>query len=132
MTMIREFVTWGVILIKRGQKCLLRLAIRFFLKPQPYVQSSLAPCAHQKLAFKYFGSYMIIDKIGHVAYKLKLPDACSIHPIFHVCHLKKMVSPNRAVASTLPHNSFVHQFPEAVLDTHMLRRGNAVTLLVSL
>jgi len=31
-----------------------------YLKLQPYVQSSLAPRAHQKLAFKYFGPFSII------------------------------------------------------------------------
>jgi hypothetical protein len=41
-----------------------------FLKLRPYVQSScLAPRANQKLAFKLFGPFTIIDKIGAVAYK---------------------------------------------------------------
>lgn len=41
-----------------------------YLKLQPYVQSSLAPRAHQKLSFRYFGPHKILDKIGAVAYKL--------------------------------------------------------------
>jgi hypothetical protein len=34
-----------------------------FLKLQPYIQTSVAPRANQKLAFKFFGPFKIIDKI---------------------------------------------------------------------
>lgn len=34
-----------------------------FLKLQPYVQTSLAPRAHQKLAFKFFGPYRIMARL---------------------------------------------------------------------
>lgn len=62
-----------------------------FLKLQPYVQSSLAPRSNQKLAFKFFGPYEIVSRIGACAYELKLPDGCSIHPVFHVSQLKPFV-----------------------------------------
>jgi ribosomal protein L21E len=52
---------------------------KVFLKLQPYVHSLLISRANQKRAFKYFGPYTIIDRIGSVAYKLKLPDNCAIH-----------------------------------------------------
>lgn len=55
-----------------------------FLKLQPSVQTSLAPCANQKLVFKYFGPLKIVTKIGTMAYKLQLPSSSSIHPLFHV------------------------------------------------
>jgi hypothetical protein len=74
---------------------------KVFVKLQPYVQSSLACRAHQKLAFKYFGSYTIQEKIGSVAYKLNLPTDSAIHPVFHINHLKKLVSTS-AVSSVLP------------------------------
>jgi hypothetical protein len=44
-----------------------------YLKLQPYVQSSLAPRAHQKLSLHYFGPYKVVERIGSVAYKLELP-----------------------------------------------------------
>jgi hypothetical protein len=38
-----------------------------FLKIQPYVQSSLSHRANQKLAFKFFSPFQIVQKIGPVA-----------------------------------------------------------------
>ncbi|XP_039811591.1 uncharacterized protein LOC120674480 [Panicum virgatum] len=37
---------------------------RVYLKLQPYVQSSLAPRANQKLSFKFFGPYSVVERIG--------------------------------------------------------------------
>jgi len=45
-----------------------------YLKLQPYVQTSLAARANQKLAFKFFGPFQVIDRVGAVAYKLQLPE----------------------------------------------------------
>ena len=55
-----------------------------YLRLQPYVQTSLAPCANQKLAFKFFGPFQVIARVGDVAYKLKLSEDLAIHPVFHV------------------------------------------------
>lgn len=53
-----------------------------YLKPQPFAQSSVAhrPCA--KLSFKYFGPFKNIEKYGHAAYKLLLPESAAIHLVF--------------------------------------------------
>jgi hypothetical protein len=53
-----------------------------YLKLQPYVQSSVAPRAHHKLLFKYYGPYKILERIGEVAYRLALPTTSRIHPVF--------------------------------------------------
>ena len=55
-----------------------------YLKLQPYVQASLAQRANQKLAFKFFGPFQVIARVGDVAYKLKLSEDLAIHPVFHV------------------------------------------------
>ena len=70
-----------------------------YLKMQPHVQTSLAPRANQKLAFKYFGPYRILERIGAVAYKLALPATVAIHPVFHVSQLKEVVGDHIVSAS---------------------------------
>lgn len=90
-----------------------------FLKLQPYVQTSLAPRAHNKLSFKYFGPFEIIEKIGTVAYKLLLPAESSVHPVFHVSLLKPALSLNTQVSSSLPDVANALQVPEQVLQRRL-------------
>ena len=43
-----------------------------------------------KLAPRYMGPYKILERCGHVAYRLQLSDILSaVHNIFHVSQLKK-------------------------------------------
>jgi hypothetical protein len=44
------------------------------------------PCA--KLDFRRLGPFRIIAQINDVAYQLKLPSSCKLHPIFHVTVLE--------------------------------------------
>ena len=85
-----------------------------FLKLQLYVQSSLADRANQKLAFKFFGPFRIIERIGSVAYRLELPVSSSIHPVFHVSQLKKAVGGHHVVEKNLP-PSIRWSIPEKIL-----------------
>jgi hypothetical protein len=93
-----------------------------FLKLQPYVQSSLAPRANQKLTFKFFGSFPIVQKVGTIAYKLELPLSYAIHPIFHVSHLKKVVG-SKIQITPWPQQFSEHQIPEKILQRHLITRG---------
>lgn len=65
-----------------------------YLKLQPYVQTSVATRASHKLSFRYFGPYQIIAKVAEVAYKLLLPANTTVHPVFHVSQLKKVIPPS--------------------------------------
>lgn len=64
-----------------------------YLKLQSYIQTSIAARSSQKLSYKYFGPYRILQKVGNVAYKLELPADAKIHPVVHVFLLKKHVLP---------------------------------------
>jgi hypothetical protein len=86
-----------------------------YVKLQPYVQSSVAACANQKLAYRFFGPYLIIDKIGSVAYKLQLPVSSAIHPVFPVSQLKLAVPVTHTV-NPLPVSLEGLQVPECVLQ----------------
>jgi hypothetical protein len=94
-----------------------------FLKLQSYVQSSLAPKANQKLAYKFFGPYKILQKVSSIAYKLKLPATSSIHPIFHVPQLKKVLHGSVTPPPTLPGELPKLQVPDKVLQHRMVSRG---------
>jgi len=42
-------------------------------KLQPYRQQSIALRLHQRLGFKFFGPFQIIEKINAAAYRVRLP-----------------------------------------------------------
>lgn len=62
-----------------------------YLKLRPYRQRSVVNQNNVKLAPRCFGPYNIVGKIGKSAYKLKLQDTASIHPVFQVSQLKKAI-----------------------------------------
>ncbi|GJV32227.1 hypothetical protein Tco_1392627 [Tanacetum coccineum] len=51
-----------------------------------------------KLNPRYIGPFLIIERIGPVAYRLELPQELSrVHNVFHVCNLKKCLSDDTLV-----------------------------------
>lgn len=94
-----------------------------FLKLQPYIQSSLAPRANQKLAFKFFGPFKVLAKMGTMAYKLDLPASSSVHDVFHVSQLKKVVTSVDKVTPSIPEPDISFQLPEQILDKKLVSKG---------
>jgi hypothetical protein len=89
---------------------------------QPYVQLSLAPRANQKLGFKFFGSYAVLEKIGKVAYKLYLPATSLVHSVFHVSQLKKALDSNVQVTDSLRSELTEFQVSEKILQRRLINR----------
>ena len=97
-----------------------------FVKLQPYIQTSLAHCRNQKLSFRYFGSFKILQKIGNVAYKLDLPATSSVHPVFHVSQLKAAVTAPDQVSAEIPKTPAAFQYPLKILQRRRHRHNNTV------
>ena len=108
---------------KHRSECQFQVDDWVFLKLQPYVQTSVADRSSQKLAFKYFGPYKVLARVGSVAYRLELPPSSMIHPVFHVSQLKKAVGAHHTVTTTLPPVSAQWSIPERILQRRQLPRG---------
>lgn len=90
-----------------------------FLKIQSYCFRSIVCCPNKKLWPHFYGSYEILERVGMVVYRLKLPLTAKIHPYFHVSQLKNRIDPN---VSSQPLSDFLNEEnelvvqPEEVLD----------------
>jgi hypothetical protein len=118
---------------KNRQELTLEVGDWVYVKLQPYVQQSVSRCSNNKLSFKYFGPYLILQKVGQIAYKLQLPVNSQIHNCIHVSQLKKAIHPNTPLSAdedlqllpmleTLP--------PSQVLSTRLHLIGHHVVPLV--
>ncbi|XP_076941696.1 uncharacterized protein LOC143611371 [Bidens hawaiensis] len=79
------------------------------------MQNSLRVHKYSKLTPKYFGPFLIVERVGVVAYKLDLPEEAQIHPVFHVSLLKEAVGPPTTVIPFPLEARFTLQ-PQDVLD----------------
>jgi hypothetical protein len=96
-----------------------------YMKLQPYVQSNVMPRANQKLSFKYFGSFYVLEKVGVVAYRLQLPESCHIHPVIHVSQRKLAAGFKGVVYFDLPLSPLHHPIPVLVLQSRFVPHGSS-------
>jgi hypothetical protein len=82
-----------------------------YVKLQQYVQGFVATHVCDKLSFKFFGPYQIVQWISKLAYKLLLPESVIVHPMFHVSQLKKFLPPAKLVSTTMPTTDLAIQYP---------------------
>ncbi|KAM1682258.1 hypothetical protein ACFX13_040051 [Malus domestica] len=73
-----------------------------YLKLLPYQLQTLASHAYHKLHPQYYGPYEVLERVGPVAYKLKLPEGTKIHPVFHVSCLKRHMGNVDSPITALP------------------------------
>ncbi|KAJ0837840.1 putative nucleotidyltransferase, Ribonuclease H [Helianthus annuus] len=94
-----------------------------YLKLHPFVQNSIRNQRHSKIGPKYFGPFLVIEKIGKVAYKLDLPSDAQLHPVFHVSLLKKAFGQHAPIVPLPTDSCFLLQ-PRSIVDRRLVRKGN--------
>ncbi|GMI85390.1 hypothetical protein HRI_002208300 [Hibiscus trionum] len=102
-----------------------------YVKLQPYRQLSIRLQKQQKLSPRFFGPYQVEQRVGVVAYRLKLPDNARIHPVFHISQLKpcrgqptQQITPLPLLQDTLPATIAVDNLEDKV---HLDKGGNVMT-----
>jgi hypothetical protein len=117
---------------------------KVLLKLQPYVQNSVVSRSHPKLAFKFFGPFTILQRVGSVANRLELPSTTLIHPVFHVSQLKQFIPNYTPVFSDIsqrytPVFSDISQRvdlssetvkPLQIVDRPLVKKGNKLVIHV--
>ncbi|KAD1735742.1 hypothetical protein E3N88_42381 [Mikania micrantha] len=81
-----------IVLYKRRNPLEFEVGDRVMLKVSPW-KGVVRFRAKGKLAPRYLGPFEITQRIGPVAYRLKLPDELSgVHDVFHVSNLKRCLA----------------------------------------
>jgi hypothetical protein len=99
-----------------------------YLKVQPYVQMSLVPRSCQKLSYRFFRPYKILQRVDAVAYKLELPPQPHIHNVVHVSQLKKHIPPDTSVSIDI---AVIHpnasRIPAGCLQNRLIQKGGSTS-----
>ena len=75
-----------------------------FVKLRPRRQVSVTGDSHPKLTKRFFGPFQITQRVGLVAYQLRLPPHSHIHPVFH-CSLLHKAFPTTPLSNLSSHIS---------------------------
>lgn len=82
------------------------------LKLQLYVQRFMATCTNQKLVFRYFGPFKILQR------------ASTTHHVLHVCKLRQALPPTEQAQQQLPHVTATSPVPKIILTSHLCKQKN--------
>jgi hypothetical protein len=86
----------------------------------------MAKRSNKKLSSKYFEPYLVLQRVGVVAYKLQLPAHSKIHGVIHVSQLKKALPPDTEVSADealLCIQATDTLYPVGVLDRKLMQIG---------
>lgn len=98
-----------------------------YLKMAPYRLAAFGFRGALKLQNKFYGPFLVIQKVGNSAYKLQLPSKVQIHPVFHVSQLKKHIGDKSIPDPNLPlvnADGTVKTGPAEVLEVRQVPRQN--------
>lgn len=93
-----------------------------YVRLRPGRQTSVTGPHHPKLSKRFFGPFMFEDRIGFVAYRLRLPPDSQVHPVFHSSLLRAHHGPPPLSTDTWPLGTLTQQpirRPLCFLDSKM-------------
>ena len=98
------------------------------LKLCPHRQLSLSSSKYIKLSPCFYGPFLIVSKIGTVAYKLELPSSTKLHPVFHVSCLKPFHGTSVSIEPSLPvlTQGELQPLPKVILDSRFIHNTHQV------
>ena len=97
------------------------------MRLQPYKQSSIKVSGAEKLKPRFYGPYMILIRIGEVAYEIEFPKNSKIHNVFYVSRLKRVLGKSIDPCSDLPpldNEGKLILEPEIIIEKHERRLRN--------
>lgn len=75
---------------QRIYECVFQVGYWIYIKLHPFQHHSVRLALQTKLNSKYYGPFLVLEKVGIVAYRLDLLAGSLVHPTFHVSLLKVM------------------------------------------